>query len=200
VSAAQSAAEGAQAEPADAPPRILILFAHLALHRSRINRALIEAIRGLEGMVFHDLLEAYPDFYIDVAREQALLREADLIVFQHPLYWYSTPAILKHWQDVVLTRGYAYGPGGDALHGKDFLQVVSTGGGPETYAPGAAHGRPLAAYLDTFEQMAVFCGMRWLEPLVIQGGHDLGAAEIDAHAQRYRARLTDYRVAASEGR
>jgi putative NADPH-quinone reductase len=182
-----------------AAPAILVLFAHLAIHRSRINRALVQAIRGLEGVLVHDLLEAYPDFYVDVERERALLRAADLVVFQHPIYWYSTPAILKHWQDVVLTRGFAYGEGGTALHGKDFLQVVSTGALAEAYRPDGVHARPLAEYLAPVQQMACFCGLRPLPPLVAYGGHGLPDETIAAHAQRYRDLLQSYRPSTAAG-
>lgn len=176
-------------------PTILVLFAHLAIQRSRINRAMVEAIRGLPHVVFRDLLELYPDFYIDVEAEQGLVRRADLIVFHHPIYWYGAPAILKHWQDVVLTRGFAYGRGGDALKGKDFMLAISTGGAADAYRPGGAHGRPLAELLRPLEQMALFCGMRFLPPFVLQGGHGLPAEVIAAHARDYRALLESYRPA-----
>jgi putative NADPH-quinone reductase len=176
-------------------PTILVLFAHLAIQRSRINRAMVEAVRDLEGVRVHDLLEAYPEFYVDVECERALLRAADLVVFQHPIYWYSTPAILKHWQDVVLTRGFAYGEGGTALHGKDFLHAVSTGALAEAYRPGGVHGHPLAEFLAPVDQMARFCGMRPLPPLVVHGGHGLPDETIAAHARRYRDLLLGYRPA-----
>ena len=84
------------------PRRVLILYAHPMPRKSRANRALAEAVRGLEGVTFHDLYEAYPDFFIDVAREKALLVEHDVIVLQHPFYWYSAPALVKEWLDLVL--------------------------------------------------------------------------------------------------
>jgi glutathione-regulated potassium-efflux system ancillary protein KefF len=180
-------------------PAILVLFAHLAIQRSRINRAMIEQIRGLEHVVLRDLPELYPDFYIDVDTEQALLRRADLVVFHHPIYWYGTPAIIKHWQDVVLTRGFAYGPGGDALRGKDFLLAISTGGAADAYRPGGAHGRPLAELLRPLEQMALFCGMRFVPPFVIQGGHGLPADVIARHASEYRGLLETYRPVGRPG-
>ena len=125
------------------------------------------------------------------------MRQADLVVFQHPIYWYGAPAILKHWQDTVLVRGFAYGPGGTALHGKDFMLAISTGGPPESYRPGGAHGFPLVELLRPFEQMARFCGMRYLDPLVLQGGHQLPDETIAAHARRYRALLDGYRPGGS---
>src|SRR6187455_1899648 len=101
--------------------RVLILFAHPALHRSRVNRVLVEAVRSLEGVTFHDLYEVYPDLLLDVDREQALLREHDVVVWQHPFFWYSAPALVKEWQDLVLELGFAYGEGGTALRGKRAL-------------------------------------------------------------------------------
>jgi glutathione-regulated potassium-efflux system ancillary protein KefG len=82
--------------------KILVIFAHPAYRRSTINAALRRAIEGLKNIVMHNLYDSYPDFLIDVPREQQLCEAHDVIVFQHPFYWYSTPAILKEWQDLVL--------------------------------------------------------------------------------------------------
>ena len=68
------------------PRRILILFAHPAREKSRVNRVLSAAVRDLPGVTFHDLYEAYPDFGIDVEREQKLLLEHDVVVFHHPFF------------------------------------------------------------------------------------------------------------------
>jgi len=178
------------------PPDILVLFAHLAIGSSKINRALLEALGDLERVRVHDLLETYPDFYIDTDREQALLRDADLVVFQHPIYWYGTPAIIKHWQDCVLTSGFAHGPGGDALHGKALLQVCSTGAPAEAYRPGGLHHATMDELLLPMAATARFCGMHYLPPLVLHGGHGLPPETIATHAQRYHAALANYRHAA----
>ncbi|MGD8698096.1 MAG: NAD(P)H-dependent oxidoreductase, partial [Gemmatimonadales bacterium] len=74
--------------------RILILFAHPALEKSRVNQVLAKKIRDLDGITFNDLYEAYPEFDIDVGREQELLEAHDVVVLHHPFFWYSTPAIL----------------------------------------------------------------------------------------------------------
>jgi len=108
--------------------RILIIFAHPSLQKSRVNRRLIEYVRDMDGVTFHDLYEAYPDFHIQVAEEQKLLIQHDILIFHHPIFWFSTPAILKEWQDLVLTHGWAYGREGTALRGKKLLSVISTGG------------------------------------------------------------------------
>jgi len=81
--------------------KILILFAYPALQKSRINKTLIKEINQIKGVTFHDLYQSYPEFDIDVEEEKKLLMEHQIIVFHHPFFWYSTPAILKEWQDLV---------------------------------------------------------------------------------------------------
>lgn len=173
-------------------PNIVVYFAHLNIERSLINRYLCDAVRGFPQVDFRDLHELYPDFFIDVSAEQSVLRNADLIVFQHPIYWYAAPAIFKHFQDTVLVSGFAYGPGGNALHGKDFLLVASTGAFEEEYRLGGIHRYTFEEVIRPIEQTARFCGMQFLPPLVLHGGNKLSKSTIDKHATRYRRMLEDY--------
>jgi glutathione-regulated potassium-efflux system ancillary protein KefG len=173
------------------PKRVLILFAHPALHRSRVNRYLCEAVRAVPGVTFHDLYEAYPDSFIDVDREQTLLREHDVIVWQHPFFWYSSPAILKEWQDLVLELGFAYGEGGTALAGKRALTAITTGGPADSYDRAGFNRYTVRELLAPFEQTARLCGMEYLDPFVIHATHQLARAEIMAAAERYRSRIEE---------
>jgi len=172
--------------------RILVLYAHATPHRSRVNRRLAEATRSLPNVQVRDLYELYPDFHIDVAQEQALLAEADLIVFQHPIQWYGMPALLKEWVDVVFENGWAYGPGENALRGKHFWLSVTTGGGEEAYRETGYHGRPFSDFLPPFEQTALLCGMTWLPPLIFHGAQRANKAEIAAHVSYFTNRLASY--------
>jgi glutathione-regulated potassium-efflux system ancillary protein KefG len=113
--------------------KVLVLFAHPALERSRINRELLAAVRGRSGVTLHDLYEEYPDLQIDVQREQELLLAHDVVILQHPFFWYSAPAIVKEWQDLVLEHGWAYGSDGHALEGKITFNVLSAGGSQAAY-------------------------------------------------------------------
>lgn len=173
--------------------RILILFAHPALERSRVNRPLAEAVRSLDDVSFNDLYESYPDFDIDVKREQALLVDHDVIVFQHPLYWYSTPAIIKEWEDLVLEHGWAYGAGGSALHGKMLMNAITTGGTESTYCHEGRNHCTIRELLAPIEQTAVLCGMEFLPPFVVHGTHQLTDSEISEHAVGYRRTLVALR-------
>jgi len=172
--------------------KIVVYFAHLAIEKSVIHRAMRDAILDLPQVDFRDLHELYPDFYIDAKMEQSVLCSANLIVFQHPIYWYAAPAIFKHFQDTVLLRGFAYGPGGTALKGKDFLLATSTGAPLEEYRPGGIHHYPFDDLILPIKQTARFCGMHYLPPLVLHGGHSLPPSTVDAHALRYRRLLEDY--------
>ncbi|EBP7542248.1 glutathione-regulated potassium-efflux system oxidoreductase KefF, partial [Salmonella enterica] len=106
---------------------ILIIYAHPYPHHSHANKRMLEQAGTLENVEIRSLYHLYPDFNIDVAAEQEALSRASLIVWQHPMQWYSVPPLLKLWMDKVLTHGWAYGHGGTALHGKHLLWAVTTG-------------------------------------------------------------------------
>jgi glutathione-regulated potassium-efflux system ancillary protein KefG len=176
-----------------APSRILVLFAHPALEKSRLNRRLVDAIRDLPHVTVHDLYQEYPDFEVDVAREQALLLEHDGIVFQHPFFWYSTPAILKQWQDLVLQHGWAYGSEGTALQGKWLMSAITTGGREEAYGPDGRNRFTIRQLLAPIEQTAALCGMDYLPPYVVHGTLRMRESEMQAHADDYRTVLEGLR-------
>jgi glutathione-regulated potassium-efflux system ancillary protein KefG len=149
--------------------RVLILFAHPALQKSRVNRRLIAAVQNLENVTINDLYEEYPDFSIDVKREQALLENHDIIIFQHPFYWYSCPALLKEWQDLVLEYGFAYGAQGTKLIGKWVLTAITTGGPISAYQRDGSNHFTLRELLVPFQQTVRLCGMIYLPPFVVSG-------------------------------
>jgi glutathione-regulated potassium-efflux system ancillary protein KefG len=169
------------------PRRVLVLFAHPALQKSRANARLLDTLRDLEHVTVHDLYEVWPDFCIDPVPEQRLLLEHEVVVFQFPLYWYSTPALLKQWQDVVLEYGWAYGPGGDRLHGKTALVATTTGGPADSYGAGGYNRYRITELLRPLEQTVALCGMRWLPPFVVHGANRLSPATIETdYGRDYR--------------
>lgn len=166
--------------------KVLILFAHPALEKSRVNRRLAEAVRGISDVTFRDLYEEYPELAIDVQREQALLVEHDTVVLQHPFFWYSTPAMIKEWFDLVLQHGWAYGSEGTMLHGKKALSVITTGGGETAYHHDGHNRYTMDQFLAPVEQTFRLCGVEYLPPYVIHGTLGMKPAEIMAHAETYR--------------
>ena len=149
--------------------RILILFAHPSLDRSEVNGPMFEAASELDGITPVDIYAEYPDFQIDIEREQQRLLDHDVIVFQHPMYWYSTPAILKEWQDLVLEHGFAYGSSGTALHGKFFFSALTAGGKETAYKTEGYNHFTIRELLHPLEQMAILCGMIYLPAFALFG-------------------------------
>lgn len=168
------------------PQRVLLLFAHPAFHRSRANKVLVKAAQAVEGVTFHDLYAHYPSFDIDVEAEKALLSAHDVLIFQHPFYWYSTPSLLKEWQDLVLEFGWAYGPGGTALKDKTFLSVVTTSGSREAYTHAGMHGRTMAELLAPLDQTFKLCQMKRLPPFVVHGASRMEVQALEQHAVHYQ--------------
>ena len=152
--------------------RVLVLFAHPRTDRSVANTALVAAARAIDGVELLDLYAEYPDFDIDIDREQRRLLESDSLVLQHPVYWYSSPALLKEWQDLVFEHGFAYGSEGTALAGKVMLQVATCGTAREAYKKRGKYENELRTLFSPFEQTAKFCGMRYLAPFGIFSAED----------------------------
>lgn len=174
--------------------RVLVLFAHPAQRRSEVNVAMARAARGVEGVTVADLYAEYPRLEIDIEAEQARLRAHDVLVMQFPMYWYSTPAILKEWQDLVLEHGFAYGTGGTALHGKGMLAALTTGGPATAYRAGGYNNFTVDELLAPLEQTANLCGMRWLPPFVLHGARRaLEDGRIPDHVADYVALLAALR-------
>lgn len=169
--------------------RILILFAHPRFENSRVNRVLLKGIVGNPAVTLNDLYERYPDFNIDVEREKALLTEHQVLVWQHPLYMYSAPALLKQWIDLVLEHGWAHGEGGNFLRDKWIFNAISSGGTRNEYAANGFNRFTMGEFLIPFQQTATLCKMTYLPPFATQGTYRLTDADLDHFADLYRTLL-----------
>ncbi|ATA26366.1 glutathione-regulated potassium-efflux system ancillary protein KefG [Brenneria goodwinii] len=167
------------------PPKILLLYAHPESQDSVANRVLLQPAQQLDNVTVHDLYAHYPDFFIDIYHEQQLLREHQVIVFQHPLYTYSCPALLKEWLDRVLSRGFANGVGGNALAGKHWRSVITTGEPEEAYRIGGKRHYPMDDFLRPFEMTASLCRMRWIKPMIVYWARRLPPDVLSSHALAY---------------
>jgi putative NADPH-quinone reductase len=168
---------------------IALIYAHPYPDRSRAGRILLDGVRDLPNVELRSLYDLYPDFAIDVEAEQEALARADIVVWQSPFYWYGMPALLHLWIEKVLADGWAYGEGGTALRGKTALWVTTTGASQTAYAPGHMHGHRFEAFVPSVSQTARFCGMEWVEPLVVHGAHHISEADLRRAAASYRTGL-----------
>lgn len=165
---------------------ILLIFAHPVLEKSRVHRELLNQIPPQTTITLHDLYECYPDFLIDIHKEKRLLLDHDIILFQFPFYWYNAPALLKHWMELVLEHGWAYGKEGTALSGKLWMNIITCGGSFEAYQQKGKNRHTVEEFCYPFEQSARLCNMNYRNPFVIYGTHRLDAGAIQAEAIRYQ--------------
>ena len=169
--------------------RILILFAHPLFEKSNANDVLVRNIPESPNITFHDLYQEYPEFDIDIKREQELLYNHDIIIWHHPMYWYSCPPLLKQWIDIVLEHGWAYGREGYALKGKLLLQAITTGGRKENYRPTGKDLYTIPQLLEPFSLTAKECRMHYLPPFVVHGTHSMTAEGYEKNGLLYCAIL-----------
>jgi len=164
---------------------ILILLAHPKLEDSRINNALLEAAKTLPNVRVHDLYDMYPDFNIDVVYEQEILFGHEVVIWQHPFYWYSAPPILKQWIDLVLEYNWAYGPNAFALREKTILNALTAGGSREVYCAEGRNHYTVSEFLRPFEQTARLCGMNYLPPFSVMGANKIKGDQIRQCQEEY---------------
>ncbi len=168
---------------------ILILFAHPAFEKSRVNRQLIRGIDTLEGVTFHDLYQRYPEMDIDTGFERALIERHDIVLLQYPFYLFGMPALLKEWMDLVLVHGWAFGSSGKALAGKYFGTVITTGGSKASYSREGYNRFSIRELVCPLEQVAHLCRMQFLPPFVVHGTNAIHPQEIETACSTFRALL-----------
>ncbi len=172
--------------------KTLVLTAHPDLSKSRINRAWFDALSEAADVTTRDLTAiGGGEMRFDIEAEQALLLAHDRIVFQFPFYWYSAPPVMKAWMDQVLNYGFAYGPGGDQLKGREFLILVSTGGPEHSYHAGGYNNFTMAEFLKPFQQTANLAGMTYLRPFVAHGMAVATREQIEENVPHMLAYLSD---------
>ena len=179
----------------------LIIVCHLALADSNAQRFLWESLPA-EGVTWHHLESVYPDGQIDQEAEQQQLLQYDRVIFQFPFYWYSSPALLKQWQDVVLTDGFAYGTEGGRLSGKELGLVLALGVNEREYQAGGREGFTISELTRPYQAMATKCGMMFLQTLAISKFdymNDSKKKELLIAYQQYLTKDNDASLKSSEG-
>ncbi len=170
--------------------KTLVNLFHPHLDKSTVHRSWAQRLAQEADITLRDLYARYPDGKIDVAAEQAALLAHDRLVFEHPFYWYSTPPLMKQWLDDVLTYGWAYGVGGNALAGKEWLSLISTGGPADSYQAGGYNRFSMSEFLKPLQQTAHLLQTTFLPPFIFHGAVQ---ATPDAVAQSVEAMLAHLR-------
>ncbi|MBH0171181.1 NAD(P)H-dependent oxidoreductase [Fictibacillus sp. 18YEL24] len=167
----------------------LVIIAHPNLQNSTVNKRWAEEIEKQDHVTVRKLYDLYPDGKVNVEEEQRMLLQHDRIVLQFPFYWYSSPSLLKEWQDQVLAFGWAYGPGGDALHGKELVLAISTGGPDFSYKAGGYNHYTISELLRPFQATSNLIGTRYISPFVFHSSIRASEEALEQSAQEYIAHV-----------
>lgn len=177
-----------------------ILMFHDHSERSRANRALADTAATLPGVTVTDMGALYPGGEVDVDVEVERLLAADRLVLQFPVQWYSTPPLLKRWQDQVLTRMYYIRPSeeGDRLKRLPVLVAATAGNVESAYSAKGINLFPLAELLRPLQATAHRCGWQWNEPFLLYRANKLSDDELAQATVAYSAHLLGW-IAQSAG-
>ena len=171
--------------------KTLIILTHPNIAQSRLNKALIEAVKNEPNITVHDIYAMYQNANsIDVAKEQALLLSYDRIIFQFPFYWYSTPSLLKEWQDKVLEYGFAYGSTGDKLKDKAFKIAVTIGAPEEAYHKDGFMQATISELIKPLQTMALMTQMVFTPIFTVYGALSISDNELAQKAKEYQSIIT----------
>lgn len=173
---------------------VVVLYAHPGHKYSKLNAEMIRTAKAVRDVTVVDLYAEYPRHDIDIEAEQQRLLDHDVIVFQFPLFWYSTPSLLKEWIDLVLENGFAHGEGGDQCSGKAMMLAITAADSAKAYSAGGIHRNTLRELLRPLERTAHLCRMRFPPPYVLFGS--LTAPKqglVQPHCDGYRRLLQSLR-------
>jgi glutathione-regulated potassium-efflux system ancillary protein KefG len=167
---------------------VLVVYAHPYHNDSKYNKYLIDGIRNMNNVEVSDLYFQYPDYKIDIVKEQQLLLNSDVIILQFPYYWFNTTPLMKAYIDEVFTENFAYGKG-NKLKNKSIMCSITTGGSLERYAND--HGFDFSDLLKPFERTASYCEMTYLPPFIVSDVYNLDDKELSSYIDKYRLLINE---------
>lgn len=167
--------------------KTLIVVAHPNLHESRINKRWLQELeQHSDRLTIHRLYEEYPNGKLDIAREQALLEQHDQIILQFPLYWFSSPPLLKQWLDEVFLEDWAYGPDVNLFHSKTISVAISAGSREKDYQVDGKYRYDIHSLLSPFEVTTRYLNAQYREPFVLYAaGSHLSEEALEDSARKY---------------
>ncbi|WMT39113.1 NAD(P)H-dependent oxidoreductase [Paenibacillus sp. D2_2] len=164
---------------------VLVIVSHPSIEESVVNRTWVEELKKYPNITVHELYKQYPDELIDIEMEHKLCEKHDRIVLQFPLYWYSSPSLLKKWQDKVLTYGWAYGSDGNKLNNKELILAISTGSAEEKYRAGGLNNYSMSELLKPFQATSNLIGTKFLPAYIFHGSYQANENEVKRSAEEY---------------
>lgn len=149
---------------------ILIISGHPNMNDSFANKTILEEVNKIiPNAEIRYLDKLYPDFKIDSTTEQKSLINADVIVFQFPIFWYSMPSLLHRWVEDTFLHGFSHGSTGDKLKGKKLILSFTTGAPESMYQYEGLQSYPIEDFLLPIKQMAKLCQLELVDSIYTGG-------------------------------
>jgi glutathione-regulated potassium-efflux system ancillary protein KefF len=171
--------------------KTLVIVSHPTPQQSVAISALQQTAAGMDSVTVRhlDVLYGSDIGHFDVATEQRAHEAADRVVYLYPTHWFNCTPMLKAYLNQVWTYGWAFGPGGTALQGKE-LQIVTTAGASEfTYSAEGLIRSSMDEVLTPMKASALYVGMKYNAPLAFYGAMGLETSQLEAMAGRFAACL-----------
>ncbi|MTH55015.1 flavodoxin family protein [Bacillus mangrovi] len=167
--------------------KTLVIVSHPSLETSIVNKRWVEELKKHpEKYTVHELYKVYPDEKIDAEKEQKLIESHGNLVIQFPVYWFSSPSLLKKWLDDVFLYGWAYGSKGDKLKNRKIALGVSAGISHEDYQEEGRYHYTLDQVLLPYEMTALYCKADYRSFFAFFGAESEPSAEkIETSAKDY---------------
>lgn len=140
--------------------KVLVISGHTDPKDSVVNNEILDRLgAALPEAEIVRLADLYTHKPFDVAAEQKRLVEADVVVFQFPLFWFNIPSLLQRWMEEVWLHGFSHGSTGNALKGKKLVLSFTTGAPEEVYVNGETNHFNQLLFSEMFA--AGFVGMEF---------------------------------------
>ena len=164
--------------------KTLVIVSHPNFEKSLITKALQNTAIAMPGVTVRNLESLYGN-----NSEQAACMDVDRIVFLYPTHWFNLTPMLKAYLNVAWTYGWAFGPGGEALKGKELLVVTSAGASEFTYSDNGIINCTMADVLSPLKASALYIGMKFADPLAFYGVMNATENDITLFQERFAVRI-----------
>uniref|UniRef100_A0A8C6LEF8 Ribosyldihydronicotinamide dehydrogenase [quinone] n=2 Tax=Nothobranchius furzeri TaxID=105023 RepID=A0A8C6LEF8_NOTFU len=129
----------------------------------------------------------------DITKEHAKIIEADLIIFQFPMYWFGLPAIMKGWIDRVLTNGFAFSTeqlySQGVFKDKKTMLSFTTGSLESMFSPTGINGDMNVTLWPIQNGILNYCGFQVLAPQIFWAPALAAAEDRKGMLEGWRTRL-----------
>lgn len=171
--------------------KTLVIASHPYPDQSVVIKALQLSANSLADVEVRNLEALYGNdpAAFDVAAEQSAVEAAERIVFLFPVHWFNLTPMLKAYMNQVWTYGWAFGPTGTALKGRELLAVVTAGATAFTYSAEGQVQSTIEDVLTPLKASALYVGMRYAEPLAFYEAMGASGAKLAEFAAAFTQRL-----------